>query len=259
MAIRPPGQTPAGGSGPSSFAQLATFVLSSLVVDDGSGTAEIAADNVAAILGILMEALGQLLQNGPQPISRLRRELPKAAAELAKQRNVCAQTSFPRIVNFFIKLLLMSAALKGPDGEVIERNVRSEASKIASLTQDATDLVESYLLEQILKQSDVKDREHWQLALALFREFDQSVPLDDKLDRIAVLMAGLSDRIALTNEGTYDYIGKAASGIPCFRIASKSGANGAKAYKGCRQKRVLTAELSQDRKYLAKRRLSAGS
>jgi hypothetical protein len=45
------GSNPAGGSGPTSSAQLATFVLPSLVVGDGSGTAEIAADQVNAILG----------------------------------------------------------------------------------------------------------------------------------------------------------------------------------------------------------------
>jgi len=45
----------AGGSGPSSSAQLATFVLSSLIVGDGSGAAEIAADQVAAILGTGVE------------------------------------------------------------------------------------------------------------------------------------------------------------------------------------------------------------
>jgi hypothetical protein len=169
---------------------------------------------------ILLEALAELLKTGPYPISRLRRELPKAAAALAKQRNVCTQTAFPRIVNFFIKLLLMSGALKAPDGEVIPRNVGSDAARAASLADDATDLVESYLLEQILKLSDVKDREHWQLALALFREFDQASPLDDKLDRIAVLIAGLSDRIALTNEGTYDYIAKTPHRIQAVRTSA---------------------------------------
>ena len=49
------GSNPAGGSGPTSFAQLATFVLPSLVVGDGSGAAEIAADQVAAILGTGVE------------------------------------------------------------------------------------------------------------------------------------------------------------------------------------------------------------
>ena len=43
---------PAGGAGPSSSAQLATFVLPSLVVGDGSGAAEIAAAQVAPILGV---------------------------------------------------------------------------------------------------------------------------------------------------------------------------------------------------------------
>jgi len=42
---------PAGGFGPASADQLATFVLPSLVVGDGSGTAEIAAEQVVPILG----------------------------------------------------------------------------------------------------------------------------------------------------------------------------------------------------------------
>jgi hypothetical protein len=45
------GSNPAGGSGPASADQLATLVLPSLVVGDGSGAAEIAAAQVAAILG----------------------------------------------------------------------------------------------------------------------------------------------------------------------------------------------------------------
>ena len=49
------GSDPGGGPGPSSADQLATFVLPSLVVGDGSGTAEIAADQVAAILGTGVE------------------------------------------------------------------------------------------------------------------------------------------------------------------------------------------------------------
>ena len=49
------GSDPGGGPGPSSAEQLATFVLPSLVVGDGSGTAEIAADQVAAILGTGIE------------------------------------------------------------------------------------------------------------------------------------------------------------------------------------------------------------
>ena len=45
------GSNPAGGSGPASSDQLATFVLPSLIVGDGSGAAEIAAAQVTAILG----------------------------------------------------------------------------------------------------------------------------------------------------------------------------------------------------------------
>ncbi len=45
------GSDPAGGSGPASSDQLAMFVLPSLIVGDGSGASEIAAAQVAAILG----------------------------------------------------------------------------------------------------------------------------------------------------------------------------------------------------------------
>ena len=46
------GSNPAGGTGPTSSAQLATFVLPSLIVGDGSGAAEIAAAQVTPILGV---------------------------------------------------------------------------------------------------------------------------------------------------------------------------------------------------------------
>ncbi|MCL4488672.1 MAG: phage tail protein, partial [Chloroflexi bacterium] len=45
------GSNPAGGSGPASEDQLAAFVLPSVVAGDGSGAAEIAADQVAPVLG----------------------------------------------------------------------------------------------------------------------------------------------------------------------------------------------------------------
>src|SRR5579885_767866 len=47
------GSNPAGGSGPASADQLATFVLPSLVAGDGSGAAEIAAAQVPPILGVI--------------------------------------------------------------------------------------------------------------------------------------------------------------------------------------------------------------
>lgn len=178
---------------------------------------------------VLMDALIELLKTGPQPISRLRRELPKRATELAQLRSVCSVTDFGRIVNFFIKLLLLSGALKNTAGDTILRNVGADASHVATLEEGAIDLIETYLLEQILKRSDVKDREHWQLALALFREFDQSVPLDDKLDRIAVLIAKLSDRIGLTDDGTYDYIPKTVVGIRDARTLVDGKVGGAAA------------------------------
>jgi hypothetical protein len=166
---------------------------------------------------ILFEALGQLLNNGPQQVSRLRRELPKIAKQIADQRKVCPKTDFSRIVNFFLKLLLVSGALTRGDGIIMERNTGAESTAVTGLVEGALDVVESYLLEQILKKSDVKDREHWQLALALFREFDQSASIDDKLDRIASLIAGLGNRVILTDDGTYEYTGNVPTAIRPIR------------------------------------------
>jgi hypothetical protein len=99
----------------------------------------------------------------------------------------------------------------------IERSARAESTAVNGLADDAMDIVESHLLEQILKKSDVKDREHWQLASALFREFDQSVSMDEKLDRVAALVGGLSNRVVLTDDGTYEYTGNVATPIRALR------------------------------------------
>jgi hypothetical protein len=166
---------------------------------------------------VLMEGLAQILKTGPQPISRLRRELPKIAISIAESRNVCAAADFKRIANFFLKLLLVSGALTGEGNVRIERSARAESTAVNGLADDAMDIVESHLLEQILKKSDVKDREHWQLASALFREFDQSVSMDEKLDRVAALVGGLSNRVVLTDDGTYEYTGNVATPIRALR------------------------------------------
>ena len=67
------GSTPAGGSGPASADQLATFVLPSLMAGDGSGAAEIAAAQVPAILGTGNETQFQFqgVDQQPEAVSRL--------------------------------------------------------------------------------------------------------------------------------------------------------------------------------------------
>src|ERR1019366_4771227 len=110
---------------------------------------------------------------------------PKRANQIAQQRGVCASTEFRRIANFFIKLLLLSEVLLGEDGKAIPRDAACDAASVTSLAEKADLVTETYLLEQILKKSDVEDHEHWQLAHVLFREFDTSSSIYDKLDRIA--------------------------------------------------------------------------
>lgn len=165
---------------------------------------------------ILMQATEQLLKIGPMSLSKLRRELPKAANQIASERNLCLGTEFRRIANFFLKLLLVSGALTS-DGGTIRRDASAEGTTATGLVEEARNVVESYLVEQILKKSDVRDREHWQLALAVFREFDTSASIDDKLDRIASLIGGLSDRVVLTDDGTYEYTGILLTGVRPIR------------------------------------------
>jgi len=153
---------------------------------------------------ILLDALLRILEQSPKPISKLRRELPKVAQDIANERGVCC-ADFKRIVNFFLKLLLMSRVLLSPGGEVIARSVSAEAAPVAEVDDSALDRMEQYMLEQILKESDVKDREQWQLAHAIFRQFDQSVEIDGMLDRVATLIAALGNRFILTDDGRYEY------------------------------------------------------
>jgi hypothetical protein len=166
---------------------------------------------------ILFEALARLLKESPSPISRLRRELPKIAVEIAKERQLPDVPEFKRTVNFFLKLLLMSGVLLNKDNKVIRRNLESEAASVARLDDSALDRAEQYLLEQIMKKSDVKDREHWQLALAIFRQFDASVEIDGMLDRVAFLLVSLKDRFVLTEDGTYECVDTAGSKVVAMR------------------------------------------
>lgn len=156
---------------------------------------------------VLIEALDRILKESPRTISRLRRELPSMAEQVAIERGTCPGSDFSRVVNFFLKLCLVARVLKRKDGSVIVRNSGADASEATELVDSPLDIAETYLLEQVLKKSDVKDREHWQLALALFREFDQSIPIDDKLDRIAALIDRLGNLVILTHDGTYEYTG----------------------------------------------------
>jgi hypothetical protein len=166
---------------------------------------------------VLLEAIGRVLKGRPSLVARLRRELPKVAQQVALERNVCAKTDFTRIANFFLKLLIVSGALLREGGSAIERNASAESAAATGLVENASDVLDSYLLEQILKKSDVKDGEHWQLAHVLYREFDPSSPIDDKLDRIAVLIGGLSNRVDLSDNGTYEYTGGTPASVRRIR------------------------------------------
>jgi hypothetical protein len=168
---------------------------------------------------VLMDALKDILASGGIMISRLRRELPKKARQLADQRAVCTKTDFKRIANFFIKLMLMTGVITREDGKPVQRDAGADGTTVTGLVGNATIVAETYLLEQILKANDVEDREQWQLAHVLFREFDTSVSLDDKLDQVALMIRDLSSRVVLSENGKYEYTGNHPTGIRPIRAA----------------------------------------
>jgi hypothetical protein len=165
---------------------------------------------------VLMDALRAVLPGGIM-ISRLRRELPKKAREIADQRAVCAKTDFKRIANFFIKLMLMAGVLTDADGKPVHRDAGADGTTVTGVVDKATLVAETYLLEQILKPSDVEDREQYQLAHALYREFDTNASFDDKLDQVALLIRDLSNRVVLSDNGKYEYTGNQPASVRPIR------------------------------------------
>ena len=100
-----------------------------------------------------------------------------------------------------VKALLSSASLLDPEGRPIPLDVSAHASPVGSLREDYQDRTEAFLLEFLLHRlGDVTVRDHTALAHALFRQFDRSIPMHDLEDRVVILLARLSDRVALDGD-----------------------------------------------------------
>jgi hypothetical protein len=96
-------------------------------------------------------------------------------------------------------------------GEPVEPGMRAQGTKIVSLKQDFRELTEEFLLEFLIdKLGDIGPRDHIALAHALFRQFDVRVPIGDLEDRVVMLLASLSNRVMLREDGTYAVMVKIA-------------------------------------------------
>jgi hypothetical protein len=103
-----------------------------------------------------------------------------------------------------VNAMLGAGAMLSRDGRPIRLSVAAPATEVAGLADHFEDLTEAYLLEiVIVKLGNVTTRDHNALAHALFRQFDETVPLEELIDRVVTLLAGLSDRLTLTESGGY--------------------------------------------------------
>ncbi len=77
----------------------------------------------------------------------------------------------------------------------------AQASTVGALREGFRELSEAFLLEFLIRRlGDVTTRDHTALAHALFRQFDPRVRRGDLEDRVVILLARLSDRIALSGD-----------------------------------------------------------
>jgi hypothetical protein len=90
-------------------------------------------------------------------------------------------------------------------GREITPGVAAHAARVIALKDEYRDDTEAYLLETLIRRlGDVTLRDHVALAHALFRQFDRSIPIDEMEDRVVVLLARLSGRVELRDDGTYE-------------------------------------------------------
>src|SRR5262245_34991962 len=156
----------------------------------------------------IFTATEQLLGDGRAPmiVSRLTRDASVLARALATEAGF-EFTNWHTVGKATLRAMLAAGALLTPAGDPIPPGVKAQAMEVAALRDGFRDLTESFLLEFLIARlGDVTVRDHTALAHVLFRQFDPSVSMHDQEDRIAILLAGMSDRVELLGQ-TYSLRG----------------------------------------------------
>lgn len=155
---------------------------------------------------LLFREIAALLANGagkPLMVSRLVREAAARARRAA--REVAFEfTSWETAAKATINAMLGAGVLLTPDGQQIPLTVAAQATLAGGIVDGFEDLTEAYMLDVLIRRmGDVTVRDHTALAHALFRQFDPNIDMEDMEDRVAVLLALLWDRVAVTEGGAY--------------------------------------------------------
>jgi len=139
-------------------------------------------------------------RGAPMILSRLTRNLTARARELGAAAGF-AYANWDTTAKAVVRAMLGGGALLTPHGDVIPPGVEALGTEVASLCEGYRDLTESFLLEFLIGElGDVTVRDHTALAHALFRQFDPNISMEDQEDRVAILLARLSDRIELRGQ-----------------------------------------------------------
>jgi len=151
----------------------------------------------------IFAAIEQLLgENGEAPmiLSRLKRDATTRAREFATAAGL-EFSNWETTGTAVVRAMLGAGAFLTPEGEVVPRGVEALGTEVASVREGYRDLTESFLIEFLITQlGDVTLRDHTPLAHALFRQFDPNISMEDQEDRVAILLAKLSDRVELSGQ-----------------------------------------------------------
>jgi hypothetical protein len=140
------------------------------------------------------------MPRGSLIVARLTRDAAALAREDAA-RNGYEFASWDTTAKAVVKALLSSGSLLDPGGHPIPLDVSALATPVGSLSDEYRDRTEAFLLEVLLQRlGNVTVRDHTALAHALFRQFDRNVPMEDLEDRVVILLARISDRVALDGD-----------------------------------------------------------
>ena len=152
---------------------------------------------------LMFNAVEQALcdeEPGPMMVSRLTRDaLSRARAEAERSRFMFA--SWETTGRAVINAMLCAGVLLTPERTPIRRDVGAHAAVVGGLSEYYRDATEAFLIEFLIRRmSDVTTRDHTALAHALFRHFDDRVPMDYFEDRVAILLASLAGRVELRGD-----------------------------------------------------------
>jgi hypothetical protein len=151
----------------------------------------------------IFAAIEQLLherRGAPILVSRLTRNVTTGARDLGTAAGFDF-ANWDTAGKAVVRAMLGGGALLTPHGDVVPPGVQALATEVASVREGYRDLTESFLLEFLIgRLGDVTVRDHTALAHALFRQFDPNISMEDQEDRVAILLARLSDRVELRGQ-----------------------------------------------------------